>query len=189
MIKDEILKNLQVVLEKLNIKDVDIALEKPANSDFGDYSTSVALKLTKQLKKNPILIAEEIKNNFPKTEFINKIEVIKPGFINFWIDDVQLINQLTKIVEKGFTFPKYHLGKNKKLMIEFAHPNTHKLFHIGHLRNISTGETLVRILEAVGNKVIRSNYEGDVGLHIAKCLFGLKNSKVKINELKTLQEK
>ena len=61
MIKEKILENLQLVLKKLNINDIDIALEKPANSDFGDYSTSIALKLTKQLKKNPLLIAEEIK--------------------------------------------------------------------------------------------------------------------------------
>ena len=189
MIKDEILKNLQLALKKLDINDVDVSLEKPANSDFGDYSSSLPLKLTKQLKKNPMMIAEEIKNNFPKTEIIEKIEVVKPGFINFWISTVQSINRLTEVLEKGFTFPEYHLGKNKKVMVEFAHPNTHKLFHIGHLRNISTGESVVRILEAVGNKVIRSNYEGDVGLHIAKCLFGIKNSKTNIKKLKTLQEK
>ncbi len=189
MIKEEILKNLQLVLKKLNIKEVDIALEKPANPDFGDYSTSVALKLTKQLKKNPFIIAEEIVKNLPKNENVKKIEIIKPGFINFWIADVQLINRLTEIVEKSFSFPEYHLGKNKKLMIEFAHPNTHKLFHIGHLRNISTGESLVRIFEAVGNKVIRGNYQGDVGLHIAKCIFGINNSKIDTKKLKTLQEK
>ena len=189
MIKDEILKNLQTVLKKMNVKDVSPTLEKPANSDFGDYSSSVALKLTKQLKKNPLLIAEEIKKNFPKTDFIEKIDVIKPGFVNFWISTVQSINRLTEVVEKGFTFPKYHLGKNKKVMVEFAHPNTHKLFHIGHLRNISTGESVIRILEASGNKVIRSNYEGDVGLHIAKCLYGIKNSKTEIKKLGDLQTK
>ncbi|VVA43334.1 Arginine--tRNA ligase [Candidatus Roizmanbacteria bacterium] len=189
MIKDEILKNLQTVLKKLNISDVEVALEKPANSDFGDYSTSVALKLIKQLKKNPLLIAEEIKKNFPKTDFIQKIDVIKPGFVNFWISNVQSINRLTEIIENKFIYPEYHLGKNKKLMVEFAHPNTHKLFHIGHLRNISTGEALVRIFEAVGNKVIRGNYEGDVGIHIAKCLFGIKDSKTDIKKLKTLQKK
>ena len=188
MIKDKILKNLKEVLNKLNIKDVDVSLEKPANSDFGDYSTSLPLKLTKQLKKSPMIIADEIVKNFPKNENIQKIEIVKPGFINFWISTVQSINRLTEILEKGFTFPEYHLGKNKKVMVEFAHPNTHKLFHIGHLRNISTGESVVRILEAVGNKVIRSNYEGDVGLHIAKCLFGIKNSKTDIKKLKTLQE-
>jgi len=189
MIKEKILENLQLVLKKLNINDIDIALEKPANSDFGDYSTSIALKLTKQLKKNPLLIAEEIKKNFPKTELIKKVEVIKPGFINFWIADTQLINQLIKVVNNTFDFPQYYFGKNKKVMVEFAHPNTHKLFHIGHLRNISTGESLVRIFEAVGNKVIRGNYQGDVGLHIAKCLYGIKNSKTNIKKIKSLQEK
>ncbi len=189
MIKEEVLKNLQTVLEKMNVKNPDIDLDHPANSDFGDYSTSIALKLTKQLKKNPLLIAEEIKKNFPKTDFIEKIDVVKPGFVNFWISAVQSINRLTDVIEKNFIFPEYHLGKNKKLMVEFAHPNTHKLFHIGHLRNISTGEALVRILEAVGNKVIRGNYQGDVGLHIAKCLYGIQNSEFRIQNLKTLQEK
>ena len=189
MIKDEILKNLQIVLEKMKVKDVTPTLEKPANSDFGDYSSSLPLKLTKQLKKNPMIIAEEIVKNFPKNDDIKKIEIVKPGFINFWISDVQLINRLTEVLEKGFIFPEHHLGKNKKVMVEFAHPNTHKLFHIGHLRNISTGEAMVRILEAVGNKVIRGNYQGDVGLHIAKCLFGIKSEKLKIDSFKTLQEK
>ena len=189
MIRDEILKNLQSTLKKLNIKDIVATLEKPANSDFGDYSTSVALKLVKQLKKNPLLIAEEIAKNFPKNNSIKKIEVVKPGFINFWISDVQLINRLTEALEKGFIFPEHHLGKNKKIMVEFAHPNTHKLFHIVHLRNISTGESVVRILESVGNKVIRSNYEGDVGMHIAKCLFGILNSKSDIHKLNNLQAK
>lgn len=189
MIKDEILKNLATTLEKINVKDVTPTLEKPANSDFGDYSTSLPLKLNKQLKKNPMIIAEEIVKYFPQNDSIKKIEIVKPGFINFWLSDVQLINRLTEIVEKEFTYPKHYLGKNRKIMVEFAHPNTHKLFHIGHLRNISTGESIVRILEAVGNNVIRSNYEGDVGLHIAKCLFGIKNSKTDIKKLKTLQDK
>ena len=189
MIRNEILKNLVLALKKINVKNVSPTLEKPANSDFGDYSSSLPLKLTKQLKKNPMVIAEEIVKNLPKNENIKKVEIIKPGFINFWISDNQLTSQLIIMNEKDFSFPEYHLGKNKKVMVEFAHPNTHKLFHIGHLRNISTGESIVRILEATGNKVIRSNYEGDVGLHIAKCLFGLKNSKIKIKELKTLQEK
>jgi len=190
MIKDEIIENLRLVLDKMNIKDVDVPLEQPANPDFGDYSTSVALKLTKQLKKNPFVIAEEITKNLPKNKNIKKVEVIKPGFINFWITDEFLLKNISNLLKnKQINYPEYHLGKNKKVMIEFAHPNTHKLFHIGHLRNISTGETLVRIFEAVGNKVVRSNYEGDVGLHIAKCLFGIKSEKLKINSFKTLHEK
>ncbi len=190
MIKEEILKNLQTVLKKLDIKDIDVLIEQPANSDFGDYSTSVALKLTKILKKNPFEIAQEIVKNLSKDLSIKKVEVLKPGFINFWISDKFLVLNVSDLLKKEkFNYPKYYLGKNKKIMVEFAHPNTHKLFHIGHLRNISTGESVVRILEAVGNKVIRSNYEGDVGLHIAKCLYGIKNSKTNIKKIKSLQAK
>jgi arginyl-tRNA synthetase len=190
VIKEEILKNLQVVLEKMNVKNADIDLDHPANPDFGDYSTSVALKLTKVLKKNPLVIAQEIVKNLPKNLNIKKIELIKPGFINFWISDEFLVSNISDLLKKEkINYPEYHLGKNKKIMVEFAHPNTHKLFHIGHLRNISTGESIVRIMETVGNKVVRGNYQGDVGLHIAKCLYGIKNSKIDIKKLKTLQEK
>jgi arginyl-tRNA synthetase len=189
MIKEQIIKNLQDYLTKISVRNIEIDLQPPTNSEFGDYSTSVALKLTKLIKKNPMEIAEKIKKNFPKNDYIDKIEVIKPGFINFWIKKNHLLDFGSKLVADKFDFPKYYLGKNKKIMIEYAHPNTHKLFHIGHLRNISTGESLVRIFEEVGNKVIRSNYQGDVGLHIAKCLYGIRNSKSEIKKLKNLQER
>ncbi len=190
MIKEEILKNLQEVLKKIGVKNPDINLDHPSNTDFGDYSTSVALKLTRIFKKNPFEIAENIVKNLSKNSNIKKVEIIKPGFINFWISDKFLISNLDNLLGKEhIDYPKYHLGKNKKIMVEFAHPNTHKLFHIGHLRNISTGESVVRILESVGNKLIRSNYEGDVGMHIAKCLFGILNSKSDIHKLNNLQAK
>jgi len=189
MIKNQILINLKLALEKMGVDDVEPEIDYPANSDFGDYSTSIALKLSKVLKKNPLAIAEEISKKFPRNNFIEKVEIVKPGFINFWVSNVRLINQLTKTTQDNFTFPEFHLGKNKKVMVEFAHPNTHKLFHIGHLRNISTGESIVRILETVGNKVVRSNYQGDVGLHIAKCLYGLKSSKFKVQSSKSLKER
>lgn len=189
MIKDEIIEKLKESLKKIGGNDEEIDLQPPVNADFGDYSTSIALKLSKQLKKNPMVIAEDIKKNFEKTDLIEKIEIVKPGFINFFIKNNHLLDFTRRSSEEVFDFPKYHLGKNKKVMVEFAHPNTHKLFHIGHLRNISTGESIVRILEAVGNKVIRTNYQGDIGLHIAKCLYGIQKSKVKSQKLKTLKEK
>ena len=171
MIKDEILKNLTVVLKKLSIKDVDITLEKPANSDFGDYSTSAALKLTKQLKKNPLLIAEEIVKNFPKIDFIQKIDVIKPGFVNFWISNIQLTSQLIKTAQDDFGItPTY---KDKKVMVEYTDPNPYKEFHIGHLYSNTVGESIARIYGAIGANVKRADYFGDVGMHVAKSVWGL----------------
>src|SRR3989338_2488681 len=175
MIKDKLLTNLRTSLEKIRVEEKEVSLEYPANPDFGDFATSIALKLAKTLKKNPFQIAEDIKKNFPKDNLIEKIEVIKPGFINFWINTNYFLDSSRKIIEEKFDFAEFHLGKNKKIMVEFAHPNTHKLFHIGHLRNISSGEALSRILMVVGNTVIRTNYQGDVGLHIAKCLYKIKS--------------
>lgn len=189
MIKNKIIKNLQTTLKKLGVEGVDVDLQPPANLDFGDYSTSIALKLTKVLKKNPLEIAEMIKKELSKSELVDQIDIIKPGFINFRISKKYLIKKAISIYKNEFGFPEYFLGKNKKVMVEFAHPNTHKLFHIGHFRNISTGESIVRILEAVGNKVIRANYQGDVGLHIAKCLYGINSSSFDIKKLNSLKEK
>jgi len=188
MIDKQIYTKLELILKKLGVSDIEIDIAPPTNPNFGDYATGIALKLTKILKQNPYKIALQIKENF-SDEIVEKIDVIKPGFINFWISKEYLLKNVLKFSNNNFNFPKYYLGKNKKVMVEFAHPNTHKLFHIGHLRNISTGESIVRILESVGNKVIRTNYQGDVGLHIAKCLYGIKKSKVDITNLKTLKEK
>lgn len=188
MIKNKIQRNIKLALKKMNLGEGEILIEHPANQNFGDYSSSIALKLTKKLKKNPLLIAEEIKKHFLKDDAIEKIEIIKPGFINFWLSKKYLIGVASNFASGKFDFSPHYIGPNKKIMIEFAHPNTHKLFHIGHLRNISIGESLIRILEESGNKMIRSNYQGDVGLHIAKTLWYVKN-KMSEEELKDVRKK
>lgn len=183
----EINSNLKETLNKIGVNNlsVDYIVERPANSDFGDYSTNIALTLTKQLKKNPMLIAQDLINNFPKSELIKKIEVIKPGFINFWIADVQLINQLNKTAQDDFGItPTY---KNKKVMVEYTDPNPFKEFHIGHLYSNSVGESISRIYGAIGSDVKRADYFGDVGMHVAKSVWGLiekmKKEKVSISDL------
>jgi arginyl-tRNA synthetase len=170
-------------------EDINPDIKSPSSPEFGDYSSSVSLKLSRHLMKSPMAIAEELKKNISENDAISKVDIVAPGFINFWVNKDYFVNLAKKISDDKFEFPEFHLGKNKKIMIEFAHPNTHKLFHIGHLRNISTGESMVRIYEAVGNKVIRTNYQGDVGLHIAKCLYGIRHSKTDYKKLESLKEK
>lgn len=182
------IKNLEDALKKMGVNDVSVELEKPANPEFGDYSSNIALKLTKELKKNPYDIAQEIVKNLEQDKNIEKVTVVKPGFINFTISPHFYLSSLDSLSKGAFVFSPFHFGPQKKLMIEFAHPNTHKLFHIGHLRNISIGESLVRIFEATGNKVIRTNYQGDIGLHIAKCLWFVKY-KTTVKELDEIRKK
>lgn len=189
MIRDELVKNLTTVVSKLGNSGITIDLEHPANLDHGDYSTSIALKLSRELKKNPLEIAQMIVEKLSENPLVEKVDIVKPGFINFRLSKDYLLKQIQEIARDRFDFPSFHLGKNKKIMVEYAHPNTHKLFHIGHLRNISTGESIARLLHAVGNKIIPVNYQGDVGLHIAKCLYKISNRKSQIANLKTLKQK
>jgi len=189
MTKTEINKKIQSTIKKIIKDELTVEINPTNLNTFGDYTTNIAFQLAKKLKKNPLEIAKEIVFQMEKIDELEKVEVAKPGFINFWLSKKFLSQVAIDISQNNYSFPSHHLGENKKIMIEYAQPNTHKLFHIGHLRNITIGESLARIFEAVGNKVIRTNYQGDVGLHIAKALYGIKKNLSLINRLQTIEEK
>ena len=201
-IKQQLVEEISKAINNLEIPEFVPKVEYPKNSVRGDYSSNVAMiaygNLAKAIDSNvpggkkpgviyakskdkmwhdPEELAEDIKKELEinNSMVFEKIEVVKPGFINFWISNDILLSSLTALDKEEK--PQTSLS-GKKIMVEFAHPNTHKAFHIGHLRNIATGESIVRLLEATGATVIRANYQGDVGMHIAKCLYGiLQNSK------------
>ncbi len=183
MLAEEIQKLVKQVIE------IDeVPLEQPAEKFHGDYATSIALKLAKQEGKNPRQLAEEIVSKLPKSDLIEKIEIAGPGFINFYLSKEALKKQIARCADRGDNFGQGETYKGKKIMVEFAHPNTHKAFHIGHLRTLNLGESLARILTAQGAKVFRANYQGDVGLHVAKCLWGYMQGD-EPGDLETPQEK
>lgn len=196
--KDGLIQLFTDLLNEKNITAGEPLINRSENPIHGEYTTNIAMVLTKQLKQNPLDIAhmlqatltewvqsDEHTKKYPILLSIGKIDVVPPGFINIFLTT----ETLTTILRN----PKDAVQKNKEtVMVEFAHPNTHKAFHIGHLRNIITGECIVRLLEASGNKVIRANYQGDVGLHIAKCLYGIQqmdNYELQITNLKTIHDK
>lgn len=153
----------------------DILVEHPADENYGDYSTNIAMILAGKIGRSPKEIAEAVKKNLEdmNLDFVEKIEIAGSGFINISLSKKYLIAQAQKVLEKADDYGKNLAVKGKRIIVEFAHPNTHKGFHIGHLRNITIGESLVRLLETIGAKVIRANYQGDVGMHIAKCLYSI----------------
>lgn len=171
MLKEEIRSLLEQILKNLDIMIDTISVDYPTDSQFGDYSTNVALVAAKKAGKNPMELAEKIVSELgirnQELKIFNEIHVAKPGFINFWISSDSLLTSLNH-----FSKPKTEMS-GKKIMVEFAHPNTHKEMHIGHMRTLITGESLSRLLESIGADVYRANYQGDIGPHVAKAMFGI----------------
>lgn len=174
-IREQIVK----ILNESDIKG-EIALTAPPNPELGDLALA-CFGLAKEKKKNPMEVAKELAGKIKVEGLLAKVEATGP-YINFYLNSQKLAELvLSEMAAKDFG--KSDLGTGRKVMVEFAHPNTHKAFHIGHLRNIITGESIVRILANASYQVIRANYQGDVGMHIAKCLYGIlqiQNSKTEI---------
>jgi len=157
---------------------VKIEVTTPKSSEFGDYTTNIAMALVKQVGKSPMEIAEMIKETILKSgddknnTDIEKIEVVRPGYINFYLSQNFLQSRVKEILSQG---EQYGQGEEKKekVMVEYSQPNTHKEFHIGHLRNVFIGSSIVNVLRKSGYQTLSANYFGDTGTHIAKCLWGL----------------
>ncbi len=159
----------------LSTKTSDIHLEHPADLSFGDYSSNVALAYAKELKIKPRELAEKIveKIRTHKIKEIEKVEVAGAGFINFFLSKEFFTKSLNEGIKNEENFGANELLKGQKIMIEYTDPNPFKEFHIGHLMSNTIGESLSRIIEFHGAEVKRACYQGDVGLHVAKAIFGL----------------
>jgi len=152
------------------IKKEKIVLEKPKDHKFGDLAFPCFV-LSKKLKKSPDAIAKDLAVKIKPSGLIAKIEP-KGGYLNFFAN-WDMIGQevVSHILKEGENFGK---GEKRKenAMVEYCHFNTHKAVHIGHIRTACLGESLSRVLEFSGHKVSRVNYQGDIGPHVARCIWG-----------------
>ncbi len=156
-------------------KHADFDLSLAAKSEFGHYSTNLALRLAKEKGRSPMAVAEEIAERVRKVapqRFIQNVQVAPPGFINFWLSEKAIQEEFAQIAASR-DYGRLDLLKGKKVMVEYTDPNPFKQFHIGHLMTNVIGEAIARLHEAAGAKVLRVNYQGDVGLHVAKTIWGI----------------
>lgn len=178
-IKNKLQKDIFETIGKLcpeaDLKLEDIEILYPPEQ-FGDYSCNAAMKLAPKLKKNPFEIAEQIRDGLlnAKNSDFEKIEVARPGHLNFFLSKEVLFDNLKKIEKEKEDYGKSPIGKGKRVMVEFGQPNTHKAFHVGHLRSGISGLAVANLFEAIGYEVIRVNYYGDVGMHVAKTTWAIK---------------
>ncbi|NQV88501.1 MAG: arginine--tRNA ligase [Parcubacteria group bacterium] len=158
----------------LSISPEKIVFEHPTELSHGDYSCNVALGLSKEQKIAPRELADKIVANIEKIPLeVEKIEVAGPGFINFYLSKKFFVDNIAEILKKEDDYGKNKNLKGEKTIIEYTNTNVLKPLHIGHLMGNVIGESLSRVLEWNGAKLKRNTYQGDVGLHIAKALWGI----------------
>lgn len=202
MFKKLIEEELRRVVRELGfLKPTDTLLSIPEKSEFGEYTSNIPLQLANQESKksyqSPKEIASDILEKFGHPHYLERIEIAGPGFLNFFLNDKALLSVILNNSGGSADFSsKAQSDKNKgqvpkRILVEFAHPNTHKAFHIGHLRNVTIGESICRLLECQGNIVFRVTYGGDIGPHVAKALWGVIKLNAEFEKVrsKSLREK
>ena len=159
----------KAILELYGIDFEPEIVEAPENID-ADYSSNAPLRLAKELHKNPMEIAGELGNKIKDTSVSN------PGFLNFKLSDEYLNEKISGL------FDKFEISSNKfagkTVICEFSDPNPFKVLHVGHLYTSVVGDSISRLFEYAGAKVIRANFGGDVGLHVAKTMYILRQKKL-----------
>ncbi len=189
-------EKIEHIVQKVVPPGTPVEVSIPERSEFGHYSTNVAMRiarladpqlcreartasrgLAKTEKKNPMDIAREISAAVQKKSpegFFERVEAVAPGFVNFWISKEVLQSEFAAMYKDLKNYGKTSVGKGKTIIIEYSQPNIAKKMHVGHLRTTFIGAALANIFEYLGYKVVRWNYLGDWGTQFGKVIAAYK---------------
>jgi arginyl-tRNA synthetase len=186
-IKSSLLRALIQVLTEAGERPrvTDVPLEFPGDLKNGDYASGVAFHFAKAAKMSPKQLAEKIVAAIGAIEGVAKVDVAGAGFINFHLSGNALATTMDKALNEDMWGSGVMLA-GKKIMVDYTQPNPFKPFHIGHLMSNATGEALTRLFQFQGASVVRANYQGDVGLHIGKAIWGLRDLKKEPTDAHTI---
>lgn len=153
-------------LPRTNISDA--AIERPQNTDHGDFATSLPLKLASDMKMSPMVIAEILSRHLPKESIISASQVAPPGFLNLTLDPKWLFSQIHLIRNSKTSYGNLNLSKRKKIQIEYVSANPTGRLHVAHARGAVIGSALANLLKAAGHTVEEEYYLNDAGNQIEK---------------------
>ena len=165
----------KAIAEVVNIdeKELESYIEIPKDTNNGDYAFP-CFRLAKELKKAPPMIANDIKEKMQIDETImDKVEVVG-GYLNFYIQQEQMVKEVLKEIDMQEEYGKSEVGKGKNIVIDYSAPNIAKPFHIGHLRSTVIGGALYNIYKYLGYHTIGINHLGDYGTQFGKLIEGYK---------------
>ena len=187
MIAEIIKKQIKAALERAALiprspeGEVGQSWDVELTKDFshGDYASNIALIAARQLGSKPNEIAEKLLPYLGNDSegYIEKVEIAGPGFLNFFVSDKYLESVIANCELEIENFGRNKSLSGQKVMVEYTDPNVMKPFHIGHLMSNAIGEAISRMYESAGAEVTRVNYFSDVGLAIAKAVWGMKEMK------------
>jgi arginyl-tRNA synthetase len=164
--KEYLKQKVENALKKLGVEldGFQLIFDKPKSEQFGDFATNIAMLLAKKLGKNPREVANDIISNLEiEKEFISRVEVAGPGFINFTLSPNFYIQRIKEILNQGENFGKINIGVGKKANVEFVSANPTGPLTVGHGRNAVLGDTVANILEWAGFDVTREYYFNNAG--------------------------
>lgn len=145
-----------------------------------DYASNIALQLASRLSQAPRAVAEQICQDLMKDSADFSVEIAGPGFLNFRLNDECLIDAVKRQISGEMVDSRY---QGKTIVVEFSDPNPFKILHVGHLYTSVVGDAISRLMEYAGAKVVRANFGGDVGLHVAKNLWAVQQADFKPEDL------
>lgn len=168
-VKQTLIKEIEASIKKAGLaEDIpEIKIEIPKDTKNGDYSSNIAMVLTKIAKRNPREIAQAIVDNLDTSKaHVKEIDIAGPGFINFYLDNQYLTEIIPEAINKGDQFGYADESKNTNILLEYVSANPTGDLHIGHARNAAVGDSLANILIAAGYNVTREYYINDAGNQI-----------------------
>lgn len=186
--EERIRKAIEEALKSVGAAQVSFSVERPTELAHGDYMTNAALVASKAVGKSPHEIAEHIVKSL--TDSLGgaaaRVSVAGPGFVNIALSKEAIALAVVEAGAQGTEWGKGSADVGQRVVIEYTDPNPFKEMHIGHLMSNIVGEALSRLIGNEGATVIRANYQGDVGPHVAKAMWGLQ--KAGITEPMTAKE-
>lgn len=168
-VKQTLIEEIEASIKKAGLaEDIpEIKIEIPKDTKNGDYSSNIAMVLTKIAKRNPREIAQAIVDNLDTSKaHVKEIDIAGPGFINFYLDNQYLTQIIPEAINKGDQFGYADQSKNTNILLEYVSANPTGDLHIGHARNAAVGDSLANILIATGYNVTREYYINDAGNQI-----------------------
>lgn len=173
--KDVIFEAVTQALVELGLPAVDFVIDHPADLDHGDYACNVAMVLAKQVGQAPKTVAEQLLLALAdKIEYVDRLEIAGPGFINFYLGRDFFALEINRANELKEGWGSNDSLAKEVVLVEYTSPNLFKPLHIGNLVGNIIGESLTRLFEFGGAEVKRVNYPSDIGLTVAKGVWGLK---------------